>query len=78
MPTCFIDNQPYKIKLADTPFVKNWLEIYDNKDFLLFGRFFLKKMFLYQSGIYRRIPQSMSFILRNTSRFLFLIFQILT
>ena len=33
MPTCFIDNQPYKIKLADTPFVKNWLKIYDNKNF---------------------------------------------
>ena len=33
MPTCFIDNQPYKIKLADTPFVKNWLKVYDNKNF---------------------------------------------
>ena len=33
MPTCFIDNQPYKIKLADTPFVKNWLRVYDNKNF---------------------------------------------
>jgi len=33
MAICIVDGKKYKITLADTPFVKKWLEIYNDVDF---------------------------------------------
>jgi len=39
MAVCFINNKEYEIKLANTPLVKKWLEIYNNITFKLHKSF---------------------------------------